>query len=122
MEYREFSAKTVEEAVTEACRKLGVISEDLEYEVVEKGSDGILGLGKKPWKLTNTEKKELVDTMNKPNKDFPDYTNWQITLAQYNMDNFGIDRIDTINGTFDKKEFPKAFTIDTPMPNYLELE
>lgn len=77
--------------------------------------------GKKPWKLNTEEKKELVKTMNDSNVDFPDYTNWQITLAQYNMDNFGIARTDTINNSFDKAKYPKAFTIDTPMPNYMEL-
>ena len=77
--------------------------------------------GKKPWKLTNKEKKELISIMQKPNKTFPNCTNWQITLAQYNMDNFGIDLIDTINGVFDKQEYPKAFDINTPMPDYTQL-
>ena len=78
--------------------------------------------GKKAWVLTNKEKEELVNTMNKPNKNFPQYTNWQITLAQYNMDNFGIDIIDTINGNIDKEKYPNAFDINTSMPNYLELK
>ena len=47
MEYREFSAKTVDDAVTAAVIELGVTSEQLEYEVIEKGSTGFLGLGSK---------------------------------------------------------------------------
>ena len=47
-EYIEVSAKTVNEAITEACRKLSVTSDKLEYEVVEEGSAGFLGIGSKP--------------------------------------------------------------------------
>lgn len=48
MEFIEVSAKTVNEAITEACRKLGVTSDRLEYEVIEEGSSGFLGIGSKP--------------------------------------------------------------------------
>ena len=47
-EYIEVTAKTVNEAITEACRKLSVTSDKLEYEVVEEGSAGFLGIGSKP--------------------------------------------------------------------------
>lgn len=43
----EIKAKTVEDAITEASLKLGVTSDKLEYEVVEEGSAGFLGIGKK---------------------------------------------------------------------------
>jgi spoIIIJ-associated protein len=45
MEYIEVSAKTVNEAIIEACRKLGVTSNKLDYQVVEEGSSGFLGIG-----------------------------------------------------------------------------
>lgn len=41
------SAKTVDDAITEALIQLGVTSERLEYEVIEKGSAGFLGIGMK---------------------------------------------------------------------------
>ena len=41
------SAKTVDEAITEALIQLGVTSDRLEYEVIEKGSAGFLGIGMK---------------------------------------------------------------------------
>ena len=44
MEYIEVSAKTVEDALTDASVKLGITSDQLEYEIVEKGSNGFLGL------------------------------------------------------------------------------
>ncbi len=46
--YIEVSAKTVSEAITEACQKLEVTSDRLEYEVVDEGSNGFLGIGSKP--------------------------------------------------------------------------
>ena len=41
------SAKTVEEAITNACLELGITSDMLDYEVIEKGSAGFLGIGMK---------------------------------------------------------------------------
>ena len=48
MEYIEVSAKTVSDAITEACQKLSVTSDKLIYEVIEEGSNGFLGIGAKP--------------------------------------------------------------------------
>ena len=47
MEYSEFTGKTVEEAITAACEQLGVSSDKIEYEVVEEGASGFLGIGAK---------------------------------------------------------------------------
>lgn len=41
------SAKTVDDVITEALIQLGVTSDRLEYEVIEKGSAGFLGIGMK---------------------------------------------------------------------------
>ena len=48
MEYIEVSAKTVNDAIIEACQKLSVTSDKLEYEVIEEGSTGFLGIGARP--------------------------------------------------------------------------
>ena len=48
MEFIEISAKTVNDAITEACQKFTVTSDRLEYEVIEEGSSGFLGIGSKP--------------------------------------------------------------------------
>ena len=48
MEYREFSAKTKEDAITEACQYFTVSSDKLLIEVVDEGSNGFLGIGAKP--------------------------------------------------------------------------
>ena len=47
MEFIEVSAKTVDEALTEASISLGIPSSEIEYEVVEKGTTGFLGIGSK---------------------------------------------------------------------------
>ena len=52
MDYMEFTGKTVDDAITEACQKFTITSDRLEYEVVEKESNGFLGLfNNKPAKI-----------------------------------------------------------------------
>lgn len=48
MEYIEISAKSVNDAITEACQKFVVTSDKLDYIVVDEGSSGFLGIGSKP--------------------------------------------------------------------------
>ncbi len=48
MDFIEVSAKNVEDAVIDACQKLVVTRDKLEYEVIEEGSNGFLGIGSKP--------------------------------------------------------------------------
>ncbi len=47
MEFIQISAKTVDDAITEALVKLGTTSDRIEYEVIEKGSAGFIGIGRK---------------------------------------------------------------------------
>ncbi|MFA9378119.1 MAG: RNA-binding cell elongation regulator Jag/EloR [Lachnotalea sp.] len=48
MDYIKISAKTVDDAITEAVIKLETTSDMIEYEIVEKGSTGFLGFNCKP--------------------------------------------------------------------------
>ena len=61
MDFIEVSAKTVSDAITEACQKLMVSSEKLEYEVVEEGSSGFLGIGAKPAIIKAKVKNSIED-------------------------------------------------------------
>lgn len=61
MDYIEVSAKTVQDALTEASIKLGLTSDQVEYEVIEKGSTGFLGIGNKPAKIRARKKEEPVE-------------------------------------------------------------
>ena len=54
------SAKTVDDAITEALIQLGVTSDRLEYEVIEKGSSGFLGIGMKQAVIEARRKPEPV--------------------------------------------------------------
>ena len=48
MEFMEFSAKTVNDCITNACQRFVVTSDKLEYEIVTEGSTGFLGFNAKP--------------------------------------------------------------------------
>ena len=47
MDFIEVSARTVDDAITEALVKLCATSDQIEYEVIEKGSTGFLGIARK---------------------------------------------------------------------------
>ena len=61
MEYIEISAKTVSDAITEACQKFGVTSNKLDYQVVEEGSAGFLGIGSTPAVIKVAVKNSIED-------------------------------------------------------------
>ena len=69
MEFREFTGKTIDDAIIEAATSLGVATSNLETQVVFKGSMGFLGIGAKPAvikarpKNTETIDDILTDTM-----------------------------------------------------------
>lgn len=48
MEYMEFKGKTKSDAITEACRHFSIPSDRLDYEVVDEGKAGFLGMGARP--------------------------------------------------------------------------
>ena len=57
-EYITLSAKTLDDAITEALVQLGVTSDRLDYIVVEKGSEGFLGIGRKQAVIKARRKQE----------------------------------------------------------------
>lgn len=63
MEFIEVSAKTVEDALTEALVQLGATSDQVEYEVVEKGSAGFLGIGSKAAVIKVRKKCSVEDSI-----------------------------------------------------------
>ena len=62
MDYQNFSAKTVSDAITEACKALGITSDKLDYVVVEEGSAGFLGIGAKNASINAKVKSSVTDT------------------------------------------------------------
>ena len=69
MEFIEVTAKTVNDAITQACQKLSIPSIKLEYEVLEEGSTGFLGFNAKPAKI-KARIKEEEKTVDMVAKDF----------------------------------------------------
>ena len=59
MEEITVSAKTLDDAITEAIIQLGVTSDRLEYDVIEKGSAGFLGFGMKQAVIKARRKPEV---------------------------------------------------------------
>ncbi len=64
MEYMEFKGKTKNDAITEACRRFSEPSEKLDYEVIDEGKTGFLGMGSRPALIkarVREEKQEVVE-------------------------------------------------------------
>lgn len=60
-EWKEFSAKTADEALTNALIQMETTSDQIEYEVVEEEKSGILGLFSKPAVIRVRKKEEVTD-------------------------------------------------------------
>lgn len=65
----EVNASTIDEALADASVQLETKLTGLEYEVVEKGSRGFLGIGKKPWKLRIYQSPEVTAAKRKTSSD-----------------------------------------------------
>lgn len=63
MEFIEISAKTVDDAITEAIIKLGTTHDKIEYEVIEKGSAGFLGIARKDAVIRVRKKNDVEDNI-----------------------------------------------------------
>jgi len=62
MDWKEFSAKTVDEALTNAMLEIGTTADNLEYEVIEKETSGFLGMFSKPARIKVRLKQSLQNT------------------------------------------------------------
>lgn len=70
------SAKTLDDAITEALIQLGVTSDRLEYNVIEKGSAGFLGIGMKQavieaWKKEDKEEEAFLKAVEETIRETP---------------------------------------------------
>ena len=61
-DYIEITERTVSEAITAACQKLAVPSERLEYEVIDPGKSGFLGIGARAAKIRARVKKGMEES------------------------------------------------------------
>ena len=92
MEFIEVSAKTVADAITEACQKLEVTSDKLEYVVVEEGSSGFLGIGSKSAIIKANTKSSIADIAKDFLKDVFAAMNMVVAVdVKYDEDNKNLD-------------------------------
>ena len=92
MEFIEVSAKTVADAITEACQKLEVTSDKLEYVVVEEGSSGFLGIGSKLAIIKAKTKSSIADIAKDFLKDVFAAMNMVVAVdVKYDEDNKNLD-------------------------------
>ena len=94
MEYIDITAKTVNDAITEACQRFLVTSDKLDYIVVEEGSSGFLGIGSKPAVIKARIKGTVADKAKDFLKEVFDAMNMVVVVnAKYdeNSRNLNID-------------------------------
>ena len=63
MDYIEISAKTVDDAITEATIKLVTTHDKIDYEVIDKGSAGFLGINRKDAVIRARKKNDTNDNI-----------------------------------------------------------
>lgn len=92
-EYIEISAKNVDEAITEALLKFETTSDKLEYEVIDKGNSGILGIFNKPAIIKARKKVNTPEEVAKKFlEDVLETMDMQVTVtAIYNQEELSID-------------------------------
>lgn len=136
MEYIEFSAKTVSEAITEACRNLGVTSDRLDYEVIDEGSSGFLGIGSKPAVIKAAVKNEEISVEDKAGRFLNDVfaamnmtviVNVKYDKAEENMDiDLSGDDMGVLIGkrgqTLDSLQYLVSLVVNKDTENYIRVK
>lgn len=74
------------------------------------------------WNLTEADKRQLIGILTSPSDTHPEITVWQEILYVYNNDNFGMRYQVFVSDDWSDDNYPDAFRIDYPMPNYYSLE
>ena len=133
MDMIEVSAKTVNDAITEACQKLGVTSDKLDYEVVEEGSSGFLGIGSKPAVIKARVKSSVEDTAKDFLKDVFEAMNLAVVVnvkydeANNSMDiDLSGDEMGVLIGkrgqTLDSLQYLVSLVVNKNVDNYIRVK
>ncbi len=133
MEFRNFNAKTVDDAITEACKVLGVTSDKLEYEVIEEGSSGFLGIGSKDAvikacvksSVTDVAKAFLNDVFNAMNMTVVVAVEYNAEEKEMNIDLSGDDMgvlIGKRGQTLDSLQYLVSLVVNKGNDNYIRVK
>lgn len=90
MEGREFTAKTIDEAVDEGLRELGLEKEQADIEILDEPTSGFLGIGAKKAKVRITRKKSDGERANEFIEGLLDILNIAATTELKTDENGGI--------------------------------
>ena len=73
-----FSGKTVEDAIAEGLRTLGLRQSDVDVEVVSRGSRGLFGIGSEPAQVRLTPRQPVAAPVAPPV--IPQESGWRYSL------------------------------------------
>ena len=134
MEFIEVKGKTVEEAITNAQLQLGITSAQMEYEIIERESNGFLGLiGKKDAVIKARKKSNLIDdtlefldkmfaAMNMEVKSTIDYNEENRTMnIDFTGDDMGI-LIGKRGQTLDSLQYLVSLVVNKESDSYIKVK
>lgn len=133
MEFINVSAKTVDDAITEACQKFSVTSDKLEYEVVEEGSSGFLGIGSKDAVIKARVKSSVQDKAKDFLKDVFEAMNLTVVIdvkydeLEKNMDiDLSGDEMGVLIGkrgqTLDSLQYLVSLVVNKDVEDYIRVK
>ena len=133
MDFIEVSAKTVDDAITEACQKFTVTSDKLEYEVIEEGKSGLLGIGAKPAVIKVRVKSSVEDKAKDFLKDVFAAMNLTVVVdVKYNEDESTMDvdlsgdemgiLIGKRGQTLDSLQYLVSLVVNKDTENYIRVK
>ena len=133
MDFIEVSAKTVDDAITEACQKFTVTSDKLEYEVIEEGKSGLLGIGAKPAIIKVRVKSSVEDKAKDFLKDVFAAMNLTVVVdVKYNEDESTMDvdlsgdemgiLIGKRGQTLDSLQYLVSLVVNKDTENYIRVK
>ena len=133
MEFTEISAKTVDDAITEACQKFSVTSDKLEYEVIEEGSAGFLGIGFKAAVIKARVKSSVTDTAREFLNDVFEAMNLAVVIdvkyddLEHFMDiDLSGDEMGILKGkrgqTLDSLQYLTSLVVNKDVDNYIRVK
>lgn len=108
------NADTIDEALADASIQLDTSVQNLEYEVIEKGSSGFLGIGKKPWSLKVYQTQESVAQKKKT----------QANVLNGEEGGSGVEQITSRDGLFYVRRFGSSIKLKVlpPIGNGFPIE
>lgn len=133
MDFIEISAKTVNDAITEACQRLLATSDKLEYEVIEEGSAGFLGIGSKPAIIKARVKCSVADKAKIFLNDVFEAMKLTVVIqAKYDEDDHSLDidlsgdemgvLIGKRGQTLDSLQYLVSLVVNKDMENYIRVK